>query len=125
MGYQDDYLLRNVQDTARLITKLLLGETMPAYTLPDKEPYTQADRLFQKIIELADQGDINEAENQLLENLVPDDKNYLELALTFYLHLNDMDADKLDEHDYSREEILDGIKSLAEDWGVIGLETLV
>ena len=50
---------------------------------------------------------------------------YLELALTFYLYLNDMDGDYLDDHDYSREEILDGLKSLAEDWGVTGLETLV
>ena len=44
---------------------------------------------------------------------------------TFYLYLNDMDVDYLDDHDYSREEILDGLKSLAEDWGVTGLEALV
>ena len=42
-----------------------------------------------------------------------------------YLYLNDMDVDYLDDHDYSREEILDGLKSLAEDWGVTGLEALV
>lgn len=36
-----------------------------------------------------------------------------------------MDGDYLDDHGYSREEVLDGVKSLAEDWGVTGLETLV
>lgn len=70
-------------------------------------------------------GDINGAENELLMNMEEDDPDYLELALTFYLHLNDMDVDYLDDHDYSREEILDGLKSLAEDWGVTGLEALV
>ena len=29
-----------------------------------------------------------------------------------------MDGDYLDDHGYSREEVLDGVKSLAEDWGV-------
>ena len=92
LGLQDDRMSGNIQDIARLITRLLLKGDMPQYTLPAAEA---------------------------------DDPDYLELALTFYLHLNDMDVDYLDDHDYSREEILDGLKSLAEDWGVTGLEALV
>ena len=126
MGLQDDRMSGNIQDIARLITRLLLQGDMPQYTLPAAEAdYTEADRLFSKIIGLADEGDINGAENELLMNMEEDDPDYLELALTFYLYLNDMDGDYLDDHDYSREEILDGLKSLAEDWGVTGLETLV
>ena len=118
MGLQDDRMSGNIQDIARLITRLLLKGDMPQYTLPAAEAdYTEADRLFKKVIGLADEGDINGAENELLMNM--------ELALTFYLYLNDMDVDYLDDHDYSREEILDGLKSLAEDWGVTGLEALV
>ena len=126
MGLQDDRMSGNIQDVARLITRLLLQGDMPQYTLPTKEAdYSEADQLFSKIIKLADQGEINEAENELLMNMEEDDADYLELALTFYLYLNDMDGDYLDDHDYSREEILDGVKNLAEDWGVTGLETLV
>ena len=99
---------------------------MYTFSFPEKEAdYTEADRLFKKVIGLADEGDINGAENELLMNMEDDDPDYLELALTFYLYLNDMDVDYLDDHDYSREEILDGLKSLAEDWGVTGLEALV
>ena len=120
MGLQDDRMSGNIQDIARLITRLLLKGDMPQYTLPAAEAdYTEADQLFKKVIRLADEGDINGAENELLMNMEEDDPDYLELALTFYLHLNDMDVD------YSREEILDGLKSLAEDWGVTGLEALV
>ena len=49
-------------------------------------------------------------------------QEYLELALTFYLYLNDMDGDFLDDNGYSREEVLEGMKDLASDWGVTGLE---
>ena len=61
-------------------------------------------------------------ENELYEGMVEDDVDYLELALTFYLYLNDMDGDFLDNNGYSREEVLDGMKELASDWGVTGLE---
>ena len=122
MGLQDDRMSGNIQE----ITRLLLRGDMPQYTLPAAEAdYTEADRLFKKVIGLADEGDINGAENELLMNMEDDDPDYLELALSFYLYLNDMDVDYLDDHDYSREEILDGLKSLAEDWGVTGLEALV
>ena len=52
------------------------------------------------------------------------DKVYLELALDFYLYLNNFEDDFLEEHDYSREEILDGIRMLGEDWGIAGLGQL-
>ena len=126
MAVQDNHMIRNIQDVGRLIAKLLLHEQQPNYKLPEKEAdYTEADRLFKKVIGLADEGDINGAENELLMNMEDDNPDYLELALTFYLYLNDMDGDYLDDHGYSREEVLDGVKSLAEDWGVTGLETLV
>ena len=70
MGLQDDRMSGNIQDIARLITRLLLQGDMPQYTLPAAEAdYTEADRLFSKIIGLADEGDINGAENELLMNM--------------------------------------------------------
>ena len=112
MGLQDDRMSGNIQDIARLITRLLLKGDMPQYTLPAAEAdYTEADQLFKKVIGLADEGDINGAENELLMNMEEDDPDYLELALTFYLHLNDMDVDYLDDHDYSREGSWTGRKA--------------
>lgn len=123
MAVQDDHMIRNIQDVGRLIAKLLLGEQMPAYTLPErKEDYTEADRLFEQIMDLASQGKINEAENTLYAGMEEEDRDYLELALTFYLYLNDMDGDFLDDNGYSREEVLEGMKDLASDWGVTGLD---
>ena len=103
MAVQDDHMIRNIQDVGRLIAKLLLHEQQPNY-------------------KLAEEGKINEAENELYMGMVEDDVDYLELALTFYLYLNDMDGDFLDDNGYSREEVLEGMKDLASDWGVTGLE---
>ena len=115
MAVQDDHMIRNIQDVGRLIAKLLLHEQQPNYKLPEKEAdYTEADRLFATIMKLAEEGKINEAENELYMGMVEDDVDYLELALTFYLYLND--------NGYSREEVLEGMKDLASDWGVTGLE---
>ena len=117
MAVQDDHMIRNIQDVGRLIAKLLLHEQQPNYTLPENEAdYTDADKLF------AEEGKINEAENELYEGMVEENVDYLELALTFYLYLNDMDGDFLDDNGYSREEVLEGMKDLASDWGVSGLE---
>ena len=106
MAVQDDHMIRNIQDVGRLIAKLLLHEQQPNYKLPEKEADYK----------------INEAENELYMGMVEDDVDYLELALTFYLYLNDMDGDFLDDNGYSREEVLEGMKDLASDWGVTGLE---
>ena len=117
-------MIRNIQDVGRLIAKLLLHEQQPDYRLPEnEEDYTEADKLFSTVMKLAEEGKINEAENELYMGMVEDDADYLELALTFYLYLNDMDGDFLDDNDYSREEVLEGMKDLASDWGVTGLET--
>ena len=78
--------------------------------------------MIERAEKLAEEGKINEAENELYEGMVEDDVDYLELALTFYLYLNDMDGDFLDDNGYSREEVLEGMKDLASDWGVSGLE---
>ena len=68
MAVQDDHMIRNIQDVGRLIAKLLLHERQPNYTLPENEAdYTDADKLFVTVMKLAEEGKINEAENELYE----------------------------------------------------------
>ena len=123
MAMQDDFVINNIRDAVRLVTKLLFGEKkMPDYQVGQDNATEESDRLFREIKSKAAEGKINEAEDQLLTQMEPENIAYLELALTFYLGLNDLDTDFLEDHDYSREEILDGVKSLAEDWGISGLE---
>lgn len=125
MAVAEDYLLRSIQDISRLISTLLLGkERIELEEDINEKENKEAIRLHKQLISMADQGQINEAENLLSEEMLEGDKVYLELALDFYLYLNNFEDDFLEEHDYSREEILDGIRMLGEDWGIVGLGQL-
>lgn len=77
-----------------------------------------------RILKMADDGKINEAENEMLDILVFDKPKDLELALAFYDHLNSFSDDYLAEHDYTREEIAQGIENAAKAYGVCGLEDI-
>ena len=74
---------------------------------------------------LVDAGEINEAENQLYENLDENDTEHLEMALTFYMYLNQLDDDTLFMANYSREEIVEGINSVSASFGITGFENFV
>ncbi len=65
-----------------------------------------------------EQGKINEAENLLFENLDTDNKRYMELALDFYERLNNFEDDFLEENNFSREEIEEGLKEIFKKFKV-------
>ena len=73
---------------------------------------------------MIDAGEINEAENQLLDRLEgymesgEIDGITLETALEIYGHINEKEDDFLEEHDYSREEIEEGIHRVLSMAGV-------
>lgn len=48
------------------------------------------DRAYRRLKDLADAGDINGAENELYECLDTSDRAYLEMALAFYMYLNQL-----------------------------------
>lgn len=87
---------------------------------------------YQQLCLLADEGKINEAENQLYERLESEEGleeenlENLKLSLAFYDYLNAKDNDFLEGHDFSREEIREGICDVMKRYGYGGLaETLL
>lgn len=123
MGLKQDFVLRRLEDQARFLAKLILGKDEVEYELPEFEAMDdEVDRLYRKLLALADNGEMNEAENLLLEELETGGMKMFEMALCFYLHLAHMDEEFLENHRYTREEIGEGMESLAEDFGVSGFE---
>ena len=126
MGYQDDYVMRTINDLVRAISRLALGKNEIDYALPAQEDkYTSVDQVFKRLIQMADEGDINGAENMLYEELDDTDTAYLEMALTFYMHLNQFDDEYLYTASFSREEIVDGINNISAQFGISGFENFV
>lgn len=118
MALKDDYVMRMIRDLARVLARVILGKDDINYTLPEDEEFTVIDNLYKKLITMADSGQINEAENLLLEELEDQSSEYFEMAASFYLHLNEFDDEFLEEHQFSREEINEGIERLGKEFGV-------
>ena len=126
MGSQDDDVMRTITDLVRTIAGVALGKNEIDYELPSlDDAYTPADRIYRHLKEMVDAGDINGAENELYEALDVTDRNYLEMALAFYMYLNQLDDNTLYTANYSREEIVDGINSVSAQFGISGFEHFV
>ncbi|MCB7320247.1 DUF6483 family protein [Lacrimispora sp. 210928-DFI.3.58] len=126
MGYQDDYVMRTISDLVRAIARLALGKNDIDYELPDTEDkYTSLDSIYRKLKDMADAGDMNGAENTLYEELDTSNMEYLEMALTFYMYLNQFKDDVLYTANYSREEIVEGINNISAEFGISGFENFV
>jgi hypothetical protein len=121
---KEDYLIRMIKDLIKTIAKFFFGSDSVTYQLPDEREYTETDYLYQQLVDMINQGDINEAEDLLYEKLDPQNKKYLKLGLDFYSKLNNLTDEYLASHNYSRDEIELGLKTLVEKSGDSGLLTL-
>ena len=79
---------------------------------------------LESLLALMEEGKIDEAENRLYDltsGEEDEDRHNLEAGLLFYYILNGKDDDFLEEHDFSREEIMTGIQDLADRYGLSGI----
>lgn len=118
MEYEQDYIMRMIKSIVSFFIKLITGKSDTVYELPSDGLYTPCDDLFARILALADSGKINEAENLLYANIEPGSKNYLLMGLTFYSHINEYTDDFLADHNYSRQEIQDGIIAFTKEFTI-------
>lgn len=118
MELEKDYILRMIKDLTKSIAHLILGKSEIEYELPEESEYSKVDTLYVKLIELVNLGQINEAEDLLFEEINPSDMRQFEMAMSFYLYLNDFGDDYLEKNNYSRDEITEGIRSICKEYGV-------
>ena len=115
MFEEKDYYMRIVHEMVRMLIRLVFGKDIDRN---DEEAVPlEVMECYRKLTAMADDGDINEAENLLLDGLDQGSRAYFELALMFYEKLNGKTDEFLEEHDYSREEVLDGIKYVVDYYG--------
>ena len=118
MELEKDYILRMIKDLTKSIDHLILGKSEIEYELPEESEYSRVDTLYVKLIELVNMGQINEAEDLLFDEINPSDMRQFEMAMSFYLYLNDFGDDYLEKNNYSRDEITEGIRSICKEYGV-------
>lgn len=117
--FEQDYVMRLIKEMVRAILKLLFNidiESPTSELLENAEEQHTLDEL----LDMVDDGLINEAENRIYEITEEGKKTDLEIALLFYFYLNDKSDEFLEEHNYSRDEIKAGLKDITARYGVEG-----
>ena len=123
MKFEEEYVMRMIKDMVKALACVVFGKRFTEDEV-EEEKADDTDFLYRDIIEMADKGKINEAENILLTDMDRTDKRYMEMAMSFYLHINKYTDEFLSANGYSRQEILDGVEALAEANGIKGLDGL-
>ena len=111
---QDDYILRQIREMVRAVMKMLFQVSASELT-PDVIEDKEARQTLETLTSLADEGNIDEAENKLYEMTCDGDRQNLEIGLLFYYALNGKDDE------FSREEIMMGIQDLADRYNLSGI----
>ncbi len=127
MNFNDekDYIMRIIKEMVRVLFSLMLGKQYKSVELPEENKYEVSGKALEEFEKMVDEGFINEAEDILLENIDYTQKEEVLAAILFYQYIGEKDSDFLTEHNYSKEEALDGIKRLAEQQGYGHISSLL
>lgn len=129
MEYENNGLGRIIHDTIRMAGIILFGAWNEKYRQPRFLENGAQESFYQRLLDMIDNGKVNDAENMLLEHLEEEGisetillsaaekedpqrkqrRQSLETALCVYGYMNGKTDDFLEEHDYSREEIQQGV----------------
>lgn len=114
---EKDYIMRIIKEMFRVLFSLMLGKQYQSVELPKENKYEVSGKALEELEQLVDDGRINEAENLLLDGIDYTNQEEVLAALLFYQYVSEQEDAFLLAHNYSREEVLDGIKRLAEHAG--------
>lgn len=121
--FEQDYIMRLIKEMVRMFLKLFFHIDTAAPTA-EVLCETEERKVLDNLLDLVDDGNINEAENKIYELTLDGNMRNLEIALLFYSYLNDKTDDFLERNNYSRKEIKEGLEDVISRYGFGGLTDL-
>jgi hypothetical protein len=121
--FEQDYVMRLIKEMVRAMLKLLFNidtDSPTSELLEDSEEKTTLDTL----LHMVDNGKVNEAENEIYEMTENLDQNYLEVALLFYSYLNDKSDEFLEDNNFSRDEVKEGLETIVSRYGLNSIASM-
>jgi hypothetical protein len=119
-GYQvefiQDYIMRIIHEMVRMALKILFNITVEECEQQIEENQ-ELSEMYGKLKFLIDNGNINEAENLLYTDNDYSDSGILLIGILIYNYLNEFDDDFLESHDFSRQEVREGLETLLVKYG--------
>ena len=117
MGFQDDWVMRQIDIVARFVSSLVFKKEIVEYQPASSDMLSHSDEVYYIIMRLLQEGKIGEAEDALFDNIEFSDR-YAELATDFYRRLNAMTDQELEAADFSRDEVFDGFIDILNQLGI-------
>ena len=127
MNFTDekDYIMRMIKEMVRVLFSLAFGKEYVSVELEKENKYEVSGKNLKDFLDMIDSGEINEAENILLDSIDYTNNNeVIEVAL-FYQYLSEKDNKFLENNNYTKEEVLSGFKQLLMQSGYTDLLCLV
>lgn len=120
---EKDYIMRMIKEMVRVLFSLIFGKKYVSVELENK--YEVSGKNLKDFLDMIDSGEINEAENILLDSIDYTDRNEVMAAALFYQYLSEKDSEFLKNNNYTKEEVMSGFKQLLMQSGYTDLLCLV
>lgn len=118
---EKDYMMRMIREISRVLFSIIFGKKYTQVEPEHQSRFQVAGQPLNELKDMVDRGEINEAENILLEDMDYSDHAEVAAAAAFYQYLGEKSDTFLAQNDYSREEILDGLNRLVDEAGFSGI----
>lgn len=114
MNFTDekDYIMRMIKEMVRVLFSLAFGKEYVSVELEKENKYEVSGKNLKIFLNMIDLGQINEAENILLDSIDYTNKNEVMAVALFYQYLSEKDNKFLENNNYTKEEVLSGFKQL-------------
>ena len=114
MNFTDekDYIMRMIKEMVRVLFSLAFGKKYVSVELEKENKYEVSGNNLKIFLNMIDLGQINEAENILLDSIDYTNKNEVMAVALFYQYLSERDNQFLENNNYTKEEVLSGFKQL-------------
>ena len=114
MNFTDEkeYIMRMIKEMVRVLFSLAFGKKYVSVELEKENKYEVSGKNLKIFLNMIDLGQINEAENILLDSIDYTNKNEVMAVALFYQYLSEKDNQFLENNNYTKEEVLSGFKQL-------------
>lgn len=109
---EKDYIMRMIKEMVRVLFSLMFGKKYVSVELEKENKYEVSGKNLKYFLDMIDLGQINEAENILLDSIDYTNKNEVMAVALFYQYLSEKDNQFLENNNYTKEEVLSGFKQL-------------
>ena len=118
MFYEQDWVMKQIKLLVRFVARAVFKKDTAEYKELIEESLAGTDLLHKELLQFLSEGRICEAENFLFDNLDKSFQSHLALSLDFYERLNLLSDEELENGNFSREEIKDGLNNVLRLFGL-------